>query len=303
MHRRELLQGLAAGVLAPPLMGSSAEDLRPFDVGDSRVRLTIRGGDLAPSRDAVQTWVRDGCRALARWYGRFPVHPLELTVEPGRGRGVYGGKTFGGDTPRIRVGVGHGTPLEAMYDDWILVHELVHVAFPNVPRRHHWIEEGLATYVEPWVRIPPGQITPEKAWYDLAIGLPQGQPAAGDRGLDNTPTWGRTYWGGALYCLLVDLELRRENPKVGLKQALIGILEAGGSMHVSWELADALARGDRATGGSAMTDLWKAHRNAAVPVDLDAIWAELGVVREGRTVRFDDGAPGAAIRRAIDGTA
>ncbi len=302
MDRRRLLLGLAATASAPALLGAGSERLRAFDVGSSRVRLTIGDGPLAVSRDDVLRWVRDCCEAVAAWYGRFPVHPLELAVVPGDGDGVYGGRTVGGPVPRVRVHVGATAELADLYGDWILVHELVHLAFPNVPRAHHWIEEGLATYVEPWIRVACGQLTADRAWGDLVDGLPQGQPAAGDRGLDHTPTWGRTYWGGALYCLLVDVALRRQTPDVGLKQALIGILRAGGNMTVSWPLERALAVGDAATGRTVLTDTWRAHRDRAVRVDLDAMWRELGVVRAGDGIAFDDTAPGAGIHRAIDGT-
>src|SRR5260370_28547747 len=34
-----------------------------------------------------------------------------------------------------------------------------HLAFPSVDEKHHWIEEGIATYVEPIARIPAGHLT------------------------------------------------------------------------------------------------------------------------------------------------
>ena len=37
-----------------------------------------------------------------------------------------------------------------------------------------------------------------------------GLPEPGDEGLDYTHTWGRTYWGGATFCLLADVRIRRE---------------------------------------------------------------------------------------------
>ena len=84
-------------------------------------------------------------------------------------------------------------------------HELTHLAFPTVPRQQLWIAEGLATYLEPIARARVGDLAAEKVWRDLVDGLPQGEPESGDRGLDRTRTWGRIYWGGALYCMLADL--------------------------------------------------------------------------------------------------
>ena len=58
--------------------------------------------------------------------------------------------------------------------------------------------------------------------------MPKGLPAAGDRGLDYTPTWGRTYWGGALFCLLADIDIRkRTSNRFGLQDALRAIVAAG----------------------------------------------------------------------------
>jgi len=36
---------------------------------------------------------------------------------------------------------------------------------------------------------------------DLIDACPRACRGAADRGLDHTHTWGRTYWGGALFCL------------------------------------------------------------------------------------------------------
>jgi hypothetical protein len=131
-------------------------------------------------------------------------------------------------------------------------------------------------------------------------GLPQGLPEEGDRGLDRTHTWGRTYWGGALFCLLADVEIRKQTGnRQGLEHALRAILAAGGTIQHDWEIDRALAIGDRATGTRVLQELYEKHRAAAVPVDLDALWRELGVVRSGRTVTFDDTAPSAAIRKEI----
>jgi hypothetical protein len=44
-------------------------------------------------------------------------------------------------------------------------------------------------------------------------------------------------------------------------------------------------------------------RSTPVSPDLDQLWKELGVKRQGKTVTFDDSAPLAAIRRAITASA
>ena len=64
-----------------------------------------------------------------------------------------------------------------------------------------WLLEGNATYVEPVARAQAMQLDPAMVWRWSMEGMPKGQPLPGDLGLDNTPTWGRIYWGGALFWL------------------------------------------------------------------------------------------------------
>jgi hypothetical protein len=162
------------------------------------------------------------------------------------------------------------------------------------------MEEGLATYVEPIARVRIGNLRAQQVWSDLVRDLPQGLPEPGDRGLDFTPTWARTYWGGALFCFLADVEIRRRTSNAhGLEDGLRAILEAGGSIEHDWELERALRIGDQATGVPVLKNLYDKMRADPSPVDLETLWKELGIERQGRSVRFDDDAPLAAIRKAI----
>jgi hypothetical protein len=172
-----------------------------------------------------------------------------------------------------------------------------------VPERHHWVEEGLATYVEPIARARVGDLTPQKVWGDLVDGLPQGLPERGDRGLDSTPTWGRTYWGGALFCLLADIEIRkRTRNQKGLEDALRAILKAGGTIESDWQLLQAIDIGDNATGTPVLHELYDKMKATPVPVDLEGLWKELGVAKKDGLIRFNDSVPLAAIRRTITAT-
>lgn len=130
--------------------------------------------------------------------------------------------------------------------------------------------------------------------------MPQGLPAEDDRGLDQTHTWGRTYWGGALFCLLADVGIRKATAnRRGLRDALQGINRAGGNITTEWPLSRALDVADHATGASVLTDLYQTMAASYSPVDLVGLWKELGVSMSGGQVRFDDGAPLAGIRRAM----
>src|SRR6185295_8369814 len=124
--------------------------------------------------------------------------------------------------------------------------------------------------IEPIARARAGNLSPEAVWHGLWRGAPHGLPGPNDEGLDKTHTWGRTYWGGALFCLLADLEIRERTGNArSLDDALRGILAAGGDVAVRWEIGRALAEGDRATGVPVLAELYARMKDAPVDVDLD----------------------------------
>jgi hypothetical protein len=200
----------------------------------------------------------------------------------------------------IKIGVGTQTIPAGLAQDWMLTHEMVHLAFPSMADEHHWIEEGIATYVEPIGRIQAGQMTALQMWTDLARDMRKGVPDPDDKGLDHTHTWASTYWGGALFCFMADVRIREQtNNKKGLQDALRGILNAGGDIRYDWKLEDALKAGDQATGVPVLTELYGKMKDQPMPVDLSAMWKQLGIDSDGKAVHLNDNAPLAAIRRAI----
>ena len=266
----------------------------------SEINVEVGQGELTVSGDELKRWVQNAADAIVAYYGRFPVPHLRLQIEPSRGYGIRGGTTFGRGGGLIIVHVGNQTPGIELASDWMMTHEMVHLTFPSVAEEHHWIEEGIATYVEPIGRIQAGQMNAAEMWGDLVRDMPKGQPQAGDKGLDHTHTWGRTYWGGALYCLRADVEIRRQTQNAkGLQDALRGILDAGGDIREDWELRKALEIGDRTTGTHVLMDLYEEMTDKPVAVDLDSLWKQLGVKAENGKVTFVDDAPLARVRRAI----
>jgi hypothetical protein len=277
--------------------------LRPLVVAKEpkgELTIAIAPGKMAVTDDELVSWTADAARAITTYFGRYPLPEALVLLVPSRGRWVGEGKTLSGGGGSIFMRIGEQAPMQALREDWVLVHEMTHLAFPSVAREHDWAEEGLATYVEPFARARAGLMTAEAAWRSLVDGLPNGLPAAGDQGLDHTPTWGRTYWGGALFYLLADIEIRkRTGNRLGLEHALRGLLAAGGNNATRWPLDDALAAGDKAVGVPVLVELHAAMSAAPRPVDLEALWRALGVVRARGAIRFDDSAPLAAIRRAL----
>ena len=277
-----------------------AQDSAQLQIGGGRIEVAFSSSPSATQRKLVLDWVSLAAHAVTVYYERFPIDHVLIRVRFFDGRGVRGGQTFGWNGGLIKIAVGQSNTAADFARDWMMTHEMVHLAFPSVAEQHHWIEEGLSTYVESVARARAEDLTLQKAWGDLFDGLPQGLPASDDRGLDFTPTWGRTYWGGALFCLLADVEIRkRTGNRQGLEHALRAILKAGGTIQSDWELTSALEIGDRAVGVPVLSDLYKKMKSAPAPVDLDALWKELGVKRPDGKTEFDDTAPLAPIRKAI----
>ncbi len=278
----------------------------PIEVGGGTLNVAFAPGGIILPRSALMDWLTTSAKAVSVYFGKFPVKSARVLIVPAPGGGVQSGTTFGYRGAAIRLIVGSDVTKAELTDDWKAVHEMTHLALPDVEDSHLWLAEGIAVYVEPVARVQAGDLTAEKIWGDMVRDMPKGLPQEGDRGLDRTPTWGRTYWGGAMFCLLADVAIRKETDNTkGLQQALRGILDAGGDHEKDWNdwpIERIFSVGDKATGTTVLSDLYKVMGAKPNAPDLDALWRELGVsVQEGKVV-FDDNAPLASIRRAITAT-
>ena len=286
-----------------PFDSKAADVTSTLMIGGSKIDVTIDPSEAPLSETEVMQWVKNAAESVATYYGRFPVPHLTLRVVSFDGNGVRHGTTWGKDGGLIRIFAGSKTSAADFADDWMLTHEMVHLAFPSMADEHHWIEEGSAVYVEPIARIRAGHWTALEMWHDLVRDMPKGEPKAGDEGLDHTHTWGRTYWGGARFCFVADVEIRtRTKNKKGLEDALRGVLDGGGDIRVDWDLEKALKMGDQSVGLDVLEQLYSEWKDKPVRVDLAPMWKELGVEvgPDGATVTLNNDAPMAAIRRAIE---
>ncbi|MGD0445844.1 MAG: hypothetical protein ABSA39_18070 [Edaphobacter sp.] len=273
-------------------------------VGLTTIEVTFSGAAPDLSREALLAYVKDAAGTVSGYYGQFPVDraKVAIAVIPDRG-GVLGGTTWGnrdGFPGVTRLRIGQHVSEGALRKDWILTHELVHMALPSLPDDQHWLEEGIATYVEPIARFQSGFLTEEQVWSGMVDGMPHGEPEKFDQGLDITHTWGRTYWGGALFCLIADIRIREQTRNAfGLRDGLIAIIHAHGSIKDGWPIERVLQVADKGTGTTVLHDLYKSWRTTPVEVDLNDQWGKLGIRNRGGAVVFDDAAPLAKIRTAI----
>ena len=274
-------------------------------IGQSVLQVDFANGSMDLTTDQVLKHIRDAAEAIVAYYGRFPVDRARILVVPTQGgrRESIGGTTWGdvdGVAGFTRLRIAEHATQANLDDDWVTTHELDHMAFPNLPEENHWMEEGLASYVEPVARVMTGNLQAPRIWADMVRGMPQGEPGPGDQGLDRTHTWGRTYWGGALFCLVADVEIRKQtHNRKGLRDALRAIVAEGGTIDHSWPLDRAFALGDKATGTHVLTEMYAKWKDAPVEVDLPKLWDELGVHATGDGVVLSKDAKLAAVREAI----
>jgi hypothetical protein len=290
----------AENLLGAPYSAFGPLTLSQVSAGGAVMEVAMAPGERALPDAEVADWVQRSAVAVAGYYGRFPVPRVVVFVLPGGRRPVGFGSAMGQGGASIIMWLGRTATAADLRQDWTLVHEMAHLALPNLPRSQRWMEEGLATYVEPVARVRLGLTRPVDFWSEMMQGLPRGRLRPGEAGFDTAGRWGTTYWGGALYWFLADIEIReRTGNRLGVEDALRGIQRAGGSIGVSWSLERVLAEGDRAVGVPVLQGLYDRFGRGSGEVDLDAIWARLGVERAEQTLRFNDAAPLAAVRRAI----
>jgi len=273
-------------------------------LGGAQIEVDVH---LAPSDLAVEdvvAWVQRSAQAVTSYYGRFPVsHARVIVTQSSDGGQSIHGTTWGdieGVQGLTRMRLGKSATKSDLTTDWTMTHELVHMALTSLPDENHWLEEGLATYVEPLARAQAGQLSVAEVWKEMLDGMQKGEPAFGDRGLDQTHTWGRTYWGGALFSLMADVEIRKATANhKSLKDALRAIMGAGATIDTERPLSMVLRIGDQATGTTVLEDLYAGWKDKPVTVDLDRLWSELGVQQGPHGITFDDNAPLANVRRSM----
>ncbi|WP_245321702.1 hypothetical protein [Bradyrhizobium sp. LTSPM299] len=274
-----------------------------LEVPGATIHVGFAPGDIALPKEKILDWVKMSAKAVSTYYGRFPVDSLRLLLVPVDGPRVRGGTTWGYRGAAIRVMLGRASDEDDLKRDWVMVHEMVHTALPDLDDRYGWLSEGLAVYIEPIARVQAGDLTAREIWQAMMRDMPKGLPQAGDEGLDNTDTWGRKYWGGAMFCLLADIEIRkRTGNRLGLQDAMRGVLAAGGNHEKDWSIDRVLATADKAVGVDVLTRMHNEMGPKPVTPDLAALWRDLGVRMQGDTIDFDDAAPLAAIRKAITET-
>ncbi|MBP9090290.1 hypothetical protein KBI23_04620 [bacterium] len=298
-------------LIVEPIIYTPA-DARALSESDRKLELQFAGqqvlvtvaGRLNISQSDLQAYVTSAALAVGKIYGHIPAKRTVIRVEAVDGDSVgFATSTYDDDNDcgLIEIAIGRNTSRETLDQSWTLTHEMLHLGFPIVEHSKRWLAEGIATYEEPIGRLRMGMISADDLWGDLMRYGPTGLPQPGDRGLNYSRTFERIYWGGAIYCLLADIEIRQKTGnRYGLEHALRGIASGGGTARSDWSASQALAAGDQALNLDVLRSLYKKMAFDAYPVDLARLWQQLGIKRTSNGIVFDNSAPLAKIRQAIE---
>lgn len=290
----------AKNQVAPLNVQSKEESRFQVEIGSSRIDVQLDSPSLYPISPMLLAWVDRSAQIVSQYYGRFPVDQVNLIISGSASSKVSGGKQYSGKSPTITITAGEHVTPDTLRKDWVMVHEMVHLALADLPQFNRWLGEGLAVYIESVARVQAGDLDEKFVWRGLMEGMPNGLPKAGDKGLDNTPTWGRRYWGGAIFCLVADIEIRRQtNNRHSLRDALRAIVDAGYTTNIDSLLPPILALGDHAVGVDVLLPQYQRMKDDPGTLDLELLWESLGIRVAADSVEFDSSAELAYIREQI----
>ena len=271
-------------------------------VEGTALEVALLGGSWRVSDDFLCVWVAQAAMETLTLqrplpHERITVHLVPAATEDASALGLL----LWSAPPSLALTAGTNAGEEAFAQDWVALHELVHVLHPSFPGQPPWLSEGLSTYLTEVARMRSGRHTPEEGWGVLARGFERGRADASDWTLEEAVEGLRrgvylpVYWAGALICLEVDVELRRATGgQHALEDVLATLRREGGTSTVRrfGEVVDALA------GQPLFDEVLERHSKGPVLARADALLRALGVRSSADGVTLED-APFSHVREAI----
>lgn len=283
--------------VAPPGSLAPAAGAGSAPPPPASIDLVFMDGEMDVRHAHVADWVRQSAVAIANYFDGYSASQSLIVVVPTVGGGVPYGRVVPGGGITMAIMLGQAATARELYGEWVLIHEMIHTASPFIYDRGTWLMEGMATYLEPVIRHRAGWKSEADVWREWLLNMNRGLDALTVTGLRNG---GSPYWGGALFLLLADIEIRRATDlRLGLGDCLRDILAGGNNAVERWSVGQFLGACDRLTGRPVMAEMAQRFVDGNSAVDLRALWRDLGVeLRDGNIV-YDDAAPLASVRRLI----
>lgn len=169
-------------------------------------------------RQRLQSWVMQTVAGLERLVGPLPFD-LHVTFHRRRDAGepVPWANTVRSGRQGVHFHVDPGYPLRRFLEDWTAPHELSHLVLPYLGRRNAWFAEGFASFMQYRVMQAMGVIDAAEVRRRYRRHLEHARRdypfadsplAAAAPRLQAERKYPVMYWGGAVYFLRADAELR-----------------------------------------------------------------------------------------------
>ena len=248
-------------------------------------------------QDLLLDWISDTANQVARYWHGFPTDHFLLVIVDQPGTGIEYGRVMGGGGAVMLLVLGDNARVEELYSEWVLIHELLHLGTPFMANGF-WFMEGMATYSEPIIRARAGWRSERSVWNEFRRDMPRGSFALSEEGLANTRRG--LYWGGALFMLLADRELRAESDgEIGIEHCLREIHREFGDITHNSTAEIVMAHCDNAFNTRFFQRLAECYVHDHSPLNLAELWEALGIVVENGQVNLNDNAAQVDIRQWI----
>src|SRR6266567_7884613 len=135
MLRNHALLLMTAGALMQSALPAAEETIPAAHItsGGATIEVTFAPGKINLPQSKVLAWISSAADAVSAYYGHFPVPHGRILVRPVEGRsGVFNGTTYGYQGGFTRISIGQLTTQDELDNDWMMTHELLHLAFPDI---------------------------------------------------------------------------------------------------------------------------------------------------------------------------
>jgi hypothetical protein len=140
-------QSAAQAQNVAPRETAAVSQTQVLSIRNVTVQLDIPDASFRVGTAELTAWVERSCRSLPTLTAAFPRTTCRC--------------------------VGREVTADELRADWVMVHEMAHLALPQVGRWHPWLAEGVATYVEGVARVQAGNRTAAAVWTELVNSIPQ----------------------------------------------------------------------------------------------------------------------------------
>lgn len=271
-------------------------------LSDAVMEVAIEGQMAHVTDEQLCDWLRQTGEEVRKIRRDFPYPRITVVVYPvpGRDEANVFGMVMWSSPPSVALLVGQDTTLDALSEDWVALHEMLHLTHPAILPRTPWISEGLATYLTEIARSRAGRHSAERSWEELLDGFQRGRRQAHGRTteemIDEDEPPG-IYWVGAWLALRIDVELRRAT---GNQKGLEDVLELLATQGSTATVASYGAAVDAVAGRPLFDALLAEELRQPAFAGLEGLLQTLGVTPTPGGVKLHP-ARDSMLREALDG--